>query len=287
MAEQSTHPTPMPRWSSALEHVRRCVLLVPEGPVILALAVLGMLIGGAPLVGLLVATVLLALVIRIGALYLGRTALERAHYTEAVSMSQLALALNPWSADALALRGLVVLTSGLIDEAAYLLERSITLLPGNADTVAALAGARLGQGYWSAARSMARNAIELNPGCAIAYLYLAEAERAAGLAPLDVEDTLRGGLLVARRPDDEAALRCALAGLLLSLERTAETALVLGGVERLLGVCSPVFQSRLRLRYGELLLAQGQIEKAREYLNDTLVFAGGGPRSAACRPGQS
>jgi tetratricopeptide (TPR) repeat protein len=261
------------------------MLLVPEGGVIIALTAVGVLLGGAPLIGLLVGAALLMLVIRVGALYVGRMALARAHYAEAGSMSQLALTLNPWSADALALRGLVVLTWGMIDEAADLLERSVELLPGSADTLAALAGARLGQGHWSAARIAARSAIEIDERCAIAYLYLAEAERAAGVSALDVEDTLRAGLGVVSRADDEAALRCALAGLLLSVERTAETALVLGGLERLLARCSPVFQSRLRLRYGELLLAQGQVDKAREYLQETLVV-GATACSPACHPGQ-
>jgi hypothetical protein len=39
------------------------------------------------------------------------------------------------------------------------------------------------------------------------------------------------------------------------------------------------------LRYGELLLAQGQIDKAREYLQETLVV-GATACSPACHPGQ-
>ena len=278
MTEQTTLSPPVSRWHGIVDNTRRHLLLVPEAMLICMLTVAGIVSGGAPLFGLIGAATFLVFVVRIGALYMGRLALSRAQYGEAASMSHLSLAFHPFSADALALRGQVLLAEGCVDEAAELLDRSVQLFPGRADTLAALAGARLGQGYWSAARIAAIEAIELDASCAAAFLYLAEAEQAAGVALPEVEDTLRSGLAVATRPDDETALRCALAGVLLSVERSAETALVLGGVESLLLRCSPGYQTRLRLRYGELLLAQGLLEKAREYLNETVVI---GPQANA------
>jgi tetratricopeptide (TPR) repeat protein len=134
-----------------------------------------------------------------------------------------------------------------------------------------MSGTLLGLGRVVAARHAAQQAIDLDPHCATAYLYLAEAERMSASPLLEIEDTLRAGLAVAQRPDDSVALRCALAALLLDAERLSEMGLALGGIEHLIEQCSLATRTRLRMRYGELLLAQGQIDRARTYLQETMI----------------
>ncbi|GAB4118217.1 MAG: hypothetical protein Fur005_22850 [Roseiflexaceae bacterium] len=256
--------------SMRLQSFWRRVLLVPEALICVALLIAAVLVEHPFwVIGLTITTALL--IIRIGALYVAQSALAAARYREAASLAHLAYLMYPWSADALAMRGAIALTTGSLSEAVALLKRAIHYMPDLASTHAALSGALLALGRADSARLAAEDALILDSQCATAYLLLAEAEQVSGVAPLDVEDTLRAGLAVARRPEDEAALRCALAALLIGMGRQAESSLVLSGIERVLSLCSPASQNRLRMRYGELLIAQGQIERAREYLQGTIV----------------
>lgn len=267
MAYQQPHPAQHKSLESTLHQLGRRVLLVPEAPLIVLLTSTSVVLNGSPLIGLLIATLIIGFSIRVSALYLARAALAEARYPEAAALLQVAQTIHPWSADTLALRGALANAMGEPEVAVDALQRSIHLLPERAETHALLSGAFLALGQASMARGAARTALALNPSCTIAHLYLAEAEHTIGLTAHEVEDRLRAGLSLATTADDEGALRCALAAHLLSEQRMAESALVLGGMDKLLLRCTPASQLRLRIGYGELLMAQGQYERAHEYLH--------------------
>ena len=79
------------------------------------------------------------------------------------------------------LRGVIALANDQPAQAEAALRRAIGLLPNRANTHAALSGALLQLGRPDEAREAAQTALLLMPGCAIAHLYLAEAERARGV----------------------------------------------------------------------------------------------------------
>ena len=253
--------------SRALLWLGRTALLVPEAPLITALVCVDLVVGQPPLIGLLVALLIVGFMMRTAALHLARAAMEHGRPREAGALIQVALAIYPCSADALALQGVLALNSGQPDLAVTRLRRAITLLPGQPSFHAALSGALLELGHPVEAAEAARVALALSDRCAVAYLHLADAERALGVSALAVEDRLRAGLAVSTTPAAEAALRCALAGHLLGEQRIAEATLTLCGAEALLPRCPVSSQAALRFRLGELLVVQGQIERAREHFS--------------------
>ncbi len=242
----------------------RTLLLVPEAPLIVLLLAAYLALGAPPSLGLGVAVLIISFIARCLALIGARASHQAARYREADTLSQIALALNPWSADALALRGSIVLALGRPAEAEALLQRALGLLPARADIQSARSVALLALGRPAEAAEAARRALALEPGYAPAQLHLAEAELALGAPALAVEDRLRTGLASQPAPEDEAALRCALGALLFSEQREAEALLTLRGAEALLPRCRASRQLELRVRLGELMIAQGQIERARE-----------------------
>jgi tetratricopeptide (TPR) repeat protein len=258
-------------WAHMLAGAGRKLLLVPEAVAIIGLTGVALMGKGGTAAGLAIAGLTCYFVIRVAAMYLAQAALASARYREAASLAGLAHAMHPWSADALALRGVIALTTGSVGAAIEMLRAAIQLAPDHGAAYTTLSGALLAIGRISAARIAAQQAIALNPNNAIAHLYLAESELSGGASPLIVEDIMRHGLTLAQRPDDQAAFRCALAALLLDQGRSAESALALSGIERILDACVPTSRNRLRLRYGELLMAQGQVERAREYLQGTIL----------------
>jgi tetratricopeptide (TPR) repeat protein len=272
MANNQLYPIAISGWASRLLPLGRRLLLVPEAVLMIGFVGMSLALGGSPLIGTVIVLLTSVLVVRVGAIYLAQATLAAARYTEAEQIARFANFLHPWSADTLALRGVIALMIGAQEDAIWFLQRSLNLFPYAATTHAALSGALLGLGRGSAARLAAQHSLELDPSSAIAFLYLAEAERIDGIPALEVEDTLRSGLAIAYHADDIAALRCALAALLLNEDRSAEVSLALGGLDRLIEQCSPAVQSRLRFRYGELLLAHGQIDRAREYLQQTVMI---------------
>jgi Flp pilus assembly protein TadD len=255
----------MARRSDALAWVGRRLLLVPEAVLLVALVAVYLAMREPPVLGLLIALLILGFMIRMAALHLGRAALEQDRRAAADALITVALALYPWSADALALQGVFALTGGLPMIAEARLRQAIGLLPGQAPFHALLSAALLDLGRSVEAAEAARRSLALDRRCAVAYLYLAEAERSLGAAALLVEDRLRAGLAEAATPADEAALRCALAGHLIAEQRIAEATLTLYGAEALLPRCSTSRQVALRFRLGELLIAQGQVERAHEH----------------------
>lgn len=253
-------------WPRDLSRLGRLSLLVPEAPALLVLLPAFLVLGRPALLGALASALALSYCVRAAAIFLSRSMLRSERHTDADALARVALAIYPWSADALALRGLLALSRGETELAERLLRRSDALLPGRAAVVAALSAALLEQGRTAEAASAARRALELDRGCAPAYLCLAEAEQGVGAVPAAVEDWLRAGLAAARDPETETTLRCALAWHLVSQERGAEARLATSGIEAALPRCTQAHQSRLRVRLCELLVAQGQVERARELL---------------------
>lgn len=255
----------MAKWQTkALVGTTRVLLLVPEAPLLGALLSAYWAFGEPPLLGLVVAVLIVGFIARMLALLCAWLAFGSAHLHEAGALSQIALALFPWSADALGLRGAIALAQGEPARAEQALRRAIALLPDRTNFYAALSGALLAQGRSVEAAALARQALVLAPESAIAHLYLAEAESANGATPEAVEERLRIALAAATTPDAEAAIRCTLGAHLLAEHRIAEATLTIHGAEALLPQCKPARQIELRMQLGELLIAQGQIERARE-----------------------
>lgn len=250
--------------SGAAGYAGRMLLLVPEASLILALMGCYWALGAAPPVGALVTLPIISFITRMLALAGALLAYQAARYREADTLAQIALALNPWSADALALRGSIALARGHAAEAEVLLRRALSLHPARPDIYTAHSCALLALARPAEAALAASEALALAPEHALAQLCLAEAELAGGAAALAVEDRLRAGLVLAASAEDEATLRCALGALLFAELRGAEALLMLRGAEALLPRCRPARQLALRVRLAELMLAHGQVERARE-----------------------
>jgi tetratricopeptide (TPR) repeat protein len=247
--------------------LRTALLLLPEAPLILLAAAAALLLGPLPVFGWLLGLLAAIVVLRAAALHMGRAALTAGRPQQARWLGSLALALHPWSADALALSGAAALQCQQPESAEQLLRQATQLAPGRAALFAALSGALLELGRNAEAATAARQALQLDPQCAAAYLHLAEAERGTAAPAWAIEERLRSGLRHAADPDVEAALRCALAAHLIGQGRLAEANLATAGVEAALPNCSPAHRARLRLRLCELLLAQGHTDRARAHLS--------------------
>ena len=250
-----------PEWLGWVAHT---LLSAPEAALIAALLCAYWGLGEPAVIGLAIMVSIISFIARSIALIGARLALDVGHHDLAEALVRSALALYPWSPDGLALNGVIALAVGQPDRAEVALRRAIAFLPNRANMHAALSGALLELGRPADAREAAQVALELASGCAIAHLYLAEAERARGAPALEIEERLRAGLQCADAPESEAALRCALGAHLLAERRIAEATLTLHGAEALVPRCAAPHQIALRVRLGELMIAQGQIERARE-----------------------
>jgi len=259
----------------------QALLLVPEALLFALLLCVYWATGEPPLIGMIVTLLIISFLTRLLALVGARRSFNLARYREADTLAQIGLALYPWSADALALHGATALALGRAAEAEPMLRQAIALLPGRANIHAALSSALLSLGRPAEAAEAARMALALEPQSAMIYFYLAEAEQAAGVPSLEVEDRLRAGLTLAATAEDEAALRCALGAILIAEERTAEALLTLRGAEALMPNCRPVRQLELRVRLGELMIAQGQIERAREQFRNVAALDASGRYAGA------
>jgi tetratricopeptide (TPR) repeat protein len=245
--------------------LRRGLLQVPEAGLLAGL--LGIyVVRHDALVALSIALLCVAFTVRVAALLLGRAQIEHGHAASAAGLLAVARALYPWSPDTLALEGVAALVVGDAALAEARLRRSLVLLPGQPAVQAALSGALLTLGRPGEAVEQAETAIAHDANCAVAHLHLAEAERARGALPELVEDRLRAGLAAAPNPTAEATIRCALATHLLEQGRAAEATLTLHGAEALLPRCPAASQAALLFHLGQVLTAQGQTERAQEYL---------------------
>lgn len=250
---------------SALTWAGRWLLLVPEAALLAALLCLYFALGTPSEVALFAALLIVVFIMRTAALHLARASIEAGRYGEASILVRIALMLYPWSADALALQGSLALTKGQPDLAEAALRRAVGLLPGQPAFHTALSSALLEQGRPVEAARMALEALAIDGQHAQAYLYLAEAERASGAAALAVEERLRAGLVVASSPDAIASIQCALAAHLLSEHRVAEATLALHSAEVMLPRCGAVRRAELHFHLGELMTAQGNVDRAREH----------------------
>jgi tetratricopeptide (TPR) repeat protein len=253
------------RRAGILIRMERALVLAPEA-VLLAALLSVYTVWPDLLVALLIVLLVVAFMVRAAALHLARAGIERGRAAEAGALLKVALLLNPWSPDALALEGALALTSGAPALAVVRLRRAIALLPGRPAFYASLSGALLQLGRTTEAAQVAQAALTLDPRCAVAHLHLAEAERTRGTAADIIEDRLRAGLATEPSPAAEAVLRCVLAAHLLAEQRIAEATLTLHGAEALLPRCPAPAQAMLRIHLSEILIAQGQIERAQEYL---------------------
>ena len=254
-----------------LLRMERAFLLVPEAVLLAALLCI-YTVWPDPLIALLVALLVIGFIVRAAALHMARAAIERGRVAEASALLKVALWLNPWSPDAQALEGMLALMNGAPTLAAMRLRRAIALLPWQPAFHAALSGALLELGQPAEAAQVAHVALVLDPRCAVAHLHLAEAERARGAAGQLVEDQLRAGLAAEPPPAAEAVIRCVLAAHLLAQQRIAEAMLTLHGAEALLPRCPAPSQAMLRLHLGEILLTQGQLERAQEHLQSAAAL---------------
>jgi tetratricopeptide (TPR) repeat protein len=258
--------------AAVLRWLARTLLLVPEAVLIAALLSAYWGMGTQTPIGLAIMLVIIGFIARMIALVAAQSSFASGRTHEAKNFVQAALAIYPWSADALALQGVIALSNDQPERAETALRRSIALLPDRANVYAALSAALLDLGRPSEAAEAARMALALATDCAVAHFYLAEAERALGAPAQDIEDQLRSGLHCAGAPESEAALRCALGAHLLAEHRIAEATLTLHGAEALVTRCAAPRQIALRVRLGELMIAQGQIERAREHFRNVATL---------------
>src|SRR5690242_8060631 len=165
---------------SLLLWIGRSLLLIPEAALIAALLCVYTIFDKPIIIGLLVALLVASFIARTIALHLARSALEAACYREADILIQVASTLHPWSADTLALRGAWALATGAPESAEVALQQALALLPGQSAFHAAMSSILLELGRPVEASVSAREALTLDRHSSLAYLYLAEAERATG-----------------------------------------------------------------------------------------------------------
>lgn len=261
----------------------RQLLLVPEAALLLALLCVHFALGSPPFLALIGLVIAAGFGTRMSLLVAARRSLGEADYERAEQLVRAALTIYPFSADAQALLGTVLLARGDALAAIAALRRATAYYPAQAGLHAALAAAQLEAGEAHAALDQARLAIALDPNCAQAYLHLAGAEAALGAEPDAVEAQLRAGLSRAALPADEAALRCALAEQLIALGREAEARLALAAAEALLARCPAPQRAGLHYHIGELMRLGGDTEGARGHFSASAALDPQG-RYIAARP---
>lgn len=281
MASRSRDYMAMPWQSGQLPWLVRQALLVPEGLLLLVLLVLHALIGGSLLLALAGVALVVVFLLRSGLLLAARRALRNSSYKHAERLLTLALRLHPWSADALALRGLLHLSLGRPEQAEADLRRALALFPGRAALHDALGSALLDQGRFVEARWECIHALKLGPASAHGYLHLAQAEQRLGAPATDVERHLRDGLGVCDHPADEGSLRCALALLLIEQGRDAEARLAVAGVEALAARCTPIARAALLFHLAEVERSGGDLEAARSHFRTSEELDPHGRNAAA------
>lgn len=241
------------------------LLLAPEAPLIAMLLALDSL-AHSPLIALATSLLTISFITRMAALYLARLALDHARWRAAEALATVALALHPWSPDALALRGAIALAMGNVTESVAALRRAARLAPQRPAIGAALSGALLELGHADEAEVIARQALELDAANAAARLHLAQAQAAMACPPEIVEEQLRAGLAHQPAPDAEVALRCALARYLVTQGRLAEAALALSAARAQLPRCSVGQQASLSRGLAELSLPGSQVTYSSHYV---------------------
>lgn len=256
-------PAPWPSVHSAM--VGRYALLVPEAPLLVLLLALHLIAGFPLMTALLGISAVLWFVARMSLLARSRYLIAIADYRRAERALRIALWLHPYSADVYTLLGMLSLARGRADEAINSLNQAARYFPLHSDLHAMLSGALLEDDDPEAAFSEARQAVDLDPQNASAYLHLASAEQVLGVAPDLAERHLRTGLERCNEAADEAALRCALAAMLINEGRLGEAQLALVGLPSLLESCPPAQRAGLHFHLGELFRQIGEQELARSH----------------------
>ncbi|MCU0495589.1 MAG: hypothetical protein MUD01_28715, partial [Chloroflexaceae bacterium] len=261
MRQEATMPFPfpieLPTW------LWRQLVLVPEAGLLVLVLGLHMLLGSPLLTAFLGLLLVGWFAARNGLLFAARHTFNTASYDEAEGYTNLALKLYPYSADGYYLRGSLELARGNAEAAETALRQAIALYPDHAPIHAALSGVFLEIGQVAEARQEAVRALAIDERCAAAHLHIATADQVQGIPLDEVELYLREAQRHPAAPADAAALRCALAGLLLEQQRAAEVQLTLRGVETLLKQCPTPQQASLYFQLGELRQALGELESAR------------------------
>lgn len=268
-------------FAANLARLGRQLLLVPEAVLLLGLLCLHAASGAPPILALLGLGLISWFSIRMGLLFASRRAVANADYERAARLAGVAIWLNPWSADSYALLGAIHLARGQAEAAAEALRRAIAYYPFEAGLHTALSAALLEAGQAQEALAEARLAIGLNTACAPAYLHLAEASGQLGASLDDIEHHLRAGLEQPATPADAAALRCALAALLLGNGRSSAARLALRGAEDLLGRCPAPQRAGLHYQIGDLLRQTGDAEAARSHFSASAALDPHGRYAAA------
>lgn len=283
LPSQPRVPQPMPesRFAVGLAHLGRQLLLVPEAVLLLGLLCLHSLTGPSPLLALMALTVTLYFGARMALLALSRQAVGLADYERAEGLAMVAARLYPASADVFALRGSIALARGEAGAAVGDLKRAVALFPFQAGLHATLSAALLEAGQPEHARAAAQAALALDPRSAAAHLHLAGADEQLGAPASLVEAQLRAGLALPARPQEVAALRCALAALLLSQGRAAEAQLALAGAEQLLEACPAPQRAGLHYHLGELQRQSGNPDAARGHFSASEAIDPNGRYAAA------
>lgn len=144
------------------ERVRQQLLLVPEVPALIGLLLIGWAYRFPPAISGLVALVVAFFIVRFFCLASAEQEIGQARYRQADRLAQTALRLNPWSADALALRAQTQFLQGNDETAEMLLRDAIRRAPNHAANHAALAAILLARGAYAAGREHAARAYRID-----------------------------------------------------------------------------------------------------------------------------
>ncbi|MFV9504852.1 MAG: tetratricopeptide repeat protein [Oscillochloridaceae bacterium umkhey_bin13] len=255
-------PAPGLAWQAWL---RQQFYLVPEVFVLVVVLGLHLALAAPPWLALLGLLIVGWFGARLSLLIQARRALTMGAYPRATRLSDLALALNPYSVDAQALCATLALAQGQPEQALPRLEQALRFAPGKAELYNLQSAALLETNQNAAAQRAANQALRLDPTSALAQLHLAEAVARQGAEPGEVEALLQAGLKYAGPPADQAALHCALAELLHTQGRHGEANLHLAAVPGLLAASPLPQRAGLHFYLGQLLQRNGALEAAHEH----------------------
>lgn len=128
------------------ETLMRQAWLVPEALTLVLLLLLAVALDFPPVLGFTALLTMLWFLLRLGLMALARCELDTGAYAQAARRVQLALRLNPWSADALMLAAQVASQQGADESAEAMLRRALSLYPNDRELQSVLATTVLAQG---------------------------------------------------------------------------------------------------------------------------------------------
>ena len=251
----------MPRWSGAEHETKskmqdgvfgRQLLLIPEAPVLLALLLIGWAYHFPPAVTMLAALTIVVFLLRLLLMTTASQYLDRGHYGQAERLSQAALRMYPWSADALLLRAQAFILRGEDAAAEELLRRALELAPDSPMIHSALAGVLIDRGRFAAAREHAARASRYTAAAPYAVQHLAwlalhvDGEPISALRILSTVDTDQ------LPPSLAAPLLVAVAETQLARGATQPVRTTLGRIEPLIEQCAVPQQAELCYQIGRL-----------------------------------